>query len=67
MAHGGVQRGASHAHTRAHTRARRRVFREETFGPLVPLFRFSSDDEAVALANDTEYGARPRLLGCFRA
>lgn len=33
-----------------------RVFREETFGPLIPLFRFSDDDEAVALANDTEYG-----------
>ncbi|KAI8470576.1 MAG: succinate semialdehyde dehydrogenase [Monoraphidium minutum] len=33
-----------------------RVFREETFGPLLPLFRFSTDDEAVALANDTEYG-----------
>lgn len=33
-----------------------RCFREETFGPLVPLFRFSSDDEAVMLANDTEYG-----------
>lgn len=43
----------------------RRVFREETFGPLVPLFRFKSDDEAVALANDTEYGARHKgwLLG----
>jgi acyl-CoA reductase-like NAD-dependent aldehyde dehydrogenase len=33
------------------------VFREETFGPLVPLFRFSDDDEAVMMANDTEYGA----------
>ena len=34
----------------------RRVFREETFGPLVPLFRFHDDDEAIMLANDTEYG-----------
>lgn len=33
-----------------------RVFREETFGPLIPLFRFHDDDEAVMLANDTEYG-----------
>jgi succinate-semialdehyde dehydrogenase/glutarate-semialdehyde dehydrogenase len=32
------------------------VAREETFGPLAPLFRFSTDDEAVAMANDTEYG-----------
>ncbi len=29
---------------------------EETFGPLAPLFRFKTDEEAVALANDTEFG-----------
>jgi len=32
------------------------VAREETFGPMAPLFRFKSDDEALALANDTEFG-----------
>ncbi len=32
------------------------VAREETFGPLAPLFRFKTDDEAVAMANDTEFG-----------
>jgi succinate-semialdehyde dehydrogenase/glutarate-semialdehyde dehydrogenase len=32
------------------------VAREETFGPLAPLFRFKTEDEAVALANDTEFG-----------
>jgi succinate-semialdehyde dehydrogenase/glutarate-semialdehyde dehydrogenase len=32
------------------------VAREETFGPLAPLFRFKDDEEAVALANDTEFG-----------
>jgi succinate-semialdehyde dehydrogenase/glutarate-semialdehyde dehydrogenase len=32
------------------------VAREETFGPLAPLFRFRTDEEAVALANDTEFG-----------
>jgi succinate-semialdehyde dehydrogenase / glutarate-semialdehyde dehydrogenase len=32
------------------------VAKEETFGPLAPLFRFSSDDEVVRLANDTEFG-----------
>jgi len=33
-----------------------RVMREETFGPLVGLARVGSDDEAVALMNDTAYG-----------
>ena len=32
------------------------LFREETFGPVAGLFRFSTDDEAVAMANDTEFG-----------
>jgi len=32
------------------------VFREETFGPVAPLFRFRTDDEVIALANKTEYG-----------
>ncbi|MEE8247648.1 MAG: NADP-dependent succinate-semialdehyde dehydrogenase [Alphaproteobacteria bacterium] len=32
------------------------VAREETFGPLAPIFRFESDDEAIAMANDTEFG-----------
>ena len=33
-----------------------RVSREETFGPLAPIFRFETEDEVVALANATEYG-----------
>ncbi len=32
------------------------VAREETFGPMAPLFRFSSEDQAIRYANDTEYG-----------
>jgi len=32
------------------------VAREETFGPLAPLFRFGSDAEVIAQANATEYG-----------
>ena len=34
---------------------------EETFGPVVPLFRFGTEEEVVALANDTPYG----LAGYF--
>lgn len=33
-----------------------RVSREETFGPVAPLFRFKTDAEVMALANDTRYG-----------
>ena len=33
-----------------------KIFREETFGPVAPLFRFSSDAEVIELANRTEFG-----------
>jgi succinate-semialdehyde dehydrogenase/glutarate-semialdehyde dehydrogenase len=33
-----------------------RIAKEETFGPVAPLFRFNTDDEAVKMANDTEFG-----------
>jgi len=33
-----------------------RVFREEIFGPVAPLFRFNTEEEAIAMANDTEFG-----------
>jgi succinate-semialdehyde dehydrogenase/glutarate-semialdehyde dehydrogenase len=32
------------------------IFREETFGPVAPLFRFRTEDEAIDMANDTEFG-----------
>jgi len=37
-----------------------RVFREEIFGPVAPLFKFSTEEEAIAMANDTEFG-----LACY--
>ena len=37
------------------------IAREETFGPVAPLFRFKSEEEALRLANDTEFG----LAGYF--
>ena len=33
-----------------------KIYREETFGPAMPLFKFRYDEEAIKLANDTEYG-----------
>lgn len=32
------------------------VSREETFGPLAPVFEFETEDDAIQLANDTEFG-----------
>ena len=37
-----------------------RVFREEIFGPVAPLFRFGTEEEAIAMANDTPFG-----LACY--
>ncbi|MVA97339.1 succinate-semialdehyde dehydrogenase [Nitratireductor sp. CAU 1489] len=37
-----------------------RVMKEEIFGPVAPVFRFETEDEAVAMANDTEFG-----LACY--
>jgi succinate-semialdehyde dehydrogenase/glutarate-semialdehyde dehydrogenase len=37
-----------------------KIAREETFGPVAPLFRFDSEEEAIAMANATEFG-----LACY--
>jgi succinate-semialdehyde dehydrogenase/glutarate-semialdehyde dehydrogenase len=40
--------------------------RRETFGPVVAIYRFYSDDEAIALANDTRYGLNASVWGSPR-
>jgi succinate-semialdehyde dehydrogenase/glutarate-semialdehyde dehydrogenase len=39
------------------------IFREETFGPVAPVFRFKTEDEAIALANATEFGLASYFYG----
>jgi succinate-semialdehyde dehydrogenase / glutarate-semialdehyde dehydrogenase len=40
-----------------------KIAREETFGPVAPLFRFAREEEAIAMANDTEYGLAAYFYG----
>ncbi|WP_211233748.1 NAD-dependent succinate-semialdehyde dehydrogenase [Comamonas composti] len=66
MEHGArlVQGGRRHALGRsfyeptvlADVPVRARIAREEVFGPVAPVFRFSTEEQAVQMANDTEYG-----------
>ena len=39
------------------------AFREETFGPLAPVFKFSTEAEAIEMANDTEFGLAAYFYG----
>jgi Aldehyde dehydrogenase family/Thiamine pyrophosphate enzyme, N-terminal TPP binding domain len=43
--------------------AKMKVAREETFGPVAPLFRFYKDEEVVQLSNDTEFGLASYFFG----
>jgi succinate-semialdehyde dehydrogenase / glutarate-semialdehyde dehydrogenase len=40
-----------------------KIMREETFGPVIPVTIFDTDDEAVALANDSEFGLSAAVIG----
>jgi len=40
-----------------------KVAKEETFGPLAPLFRFQTDEQAIEMANDTEFGLASYFYG----
>lgn len=38
------------------------VYRDETFGPVVPVIPFKTDEEAIAISNDTEYGLSAGII-----
>jgi len=40
-----------------------KLMREETFGPVIPVMSYSSLDEAIALANDSDYGLSAAVIG----
>ncbi len=46
-----------------------RLFKEEIFGPVAPIFKFSTEAEAIAMANDTEFGLAAYIytndMGCI--
>ena len=39
-----------------------KVYKDETFGPVVPVIPFATDEEAIAMANDTEYGLSSGII-----
>jgi len=39
------------------------IYREETFGPVAPIFRFKTEQEAIEMANDTEFGLASYFYG----
>ena len=39
------------------------IMRDETFGPIVPIMAFDTEEEAVRLANDTEFGLSAAVIG----
>jgi len=59
---GGSELGACYVQPTLLTDVNRdmKVFSEEIFGPIAPLFRFKTEEEAIAMANDTEFG-----LACY--
>ena len=47
----------------ANAKPEMKIFHEETFGPVAPVFRFETEKEAIALANDTPFGLAAYFYG----
>ena len=41
-----------------------KIFHEETFGPVAPLFRFRTEEDAIRMANDTQFGLAAYFYAC---
>jgi aldehyde dehydrogenase (NAD+) len=60
---GGTHQGLFYEATvLSHVTSEMSVYRDETFGPVAPLITVESDDEAIAVANDTEYGLSAGII-----
>jgi aldehyde dehydrogenase (NAD+) len=46
----------------ANVTSKMRVFREETFGPVAPIIRVKNEEEAIAVANDSDYGLSAGII-----
>jgi acyl-CoA reductase-like NAD-dependent aldehyde dehydrogenase len=46
-----------------HVTAQMRIYREESFGPVVAVMRVRDDEQAIAVANDTDYGLSAAVFG----
>ncbi|MDH5353199.1 MAG: aldehyde dehydrogenase family protein [Gammaproteobacteria bacterium] len=45
-----------------HVTPQMKIYNDETFGPVVPVIPFSCDEEAIAIANNTEYGLSSGII-----
>ncbi|WP_238380969.1 aldehyde dehydrogenase family protein [Alkalilacustris brevis] len=65
---GGGIRGATMQPTILdHVNSSMRLYREEVFGPIAPVIRVSGDEEALTVANDTEYGLSAAIFSADTA
>ena len=57
LTEGGLDKGYFYAPTILnHVSDRMQIYREETFGPVAPIIPFDTEEEVLAMANDTRYG-----------
>jgi acyl-CoA reductase-like NAD-dependent aldehyde dehydrogenase len=63
VAGGGIDGAIMEATVVDHVTAEMKIYHEETFGPIVAVTRVTGIDEAIRVANDTEYGLAAAVFG----